>query len=197
MRKKMTDIAVNAAKGIGYTSAGTIEFLLDEDGSFYFMEMNTRIQVEHPVTEMITSIDLVKTQIEVAAGKKLPFKQSDITFQGHAIECRINAEDPETFVPSAGKITGFNIPKGPGVRVDTAAYEGAVVPPNYDSLVAKVIARGKDRAEAIARMSRCLDFMVVEEIKTTIPLLRKVLKAKKFIKGTYTTNFLAEDILKR
>lgn len=195
-RQEMAAIAVNAARKMGYSSAGTMEFLLDEDLSFYFMEMNTRIQVEHPVSEMNTSIDLVKTQISVAAGESLHFRQEDITFQGHSIECRINAEDPETFLPSPGKITAFNIPKGPGVRVDTAIYEGGWIPPNYDSLIAKVIVHGNDREEAIARMKRCLEFMVVEEIKTTIPVLLRVLNHKKFIKGDYSTNFLAKEILK-
>jgi acetyl-CoA carboxylase biotin carboxylase subunit len=197
MRQEIASIAVKAGEAIGYTNAGTIEFLLDEDGKFFFMEMNTRIQVEHPVTEMITGIDLVKTQIKVAAGHKLLFRQEDIQFLGHSIECRVNAEDPETFLPSPGKITGFNLPKGPGVRVDTAAYEGGWIPPNYDSLIAKVVVRGQDREEAIARMDRCLEFMVVEEIKTTIPLLLKVLRNKSFREGDYSTRFLDEQIFKR
>jgi acetyl-CoA carboxylase biotin carboxylase subunit len=197
MREQITSIAVKAGEAIGYTNAGTIEFLLDEDGSFFFMEMNTRIQVEHPVTEMITGIDLVKTQIKVAAGHKLSFRQDDVQFLGHAIECRVNAEDPETFLPSPGKITGFNLPKGPGVRVDTAAYEGGWIPPNYDSLIAKVVVHGQDRDEAIARMDRCLEYMVVEEIKTTIPLLLRVLRDEKFQKGDYSTRFLDEQIFKR
>ena len=194
MRAEIASIAVKAAEAIGYTNAGTVEFLLDEDGKFFFMEMNTRIQVEHAVTEMITGIDLVKTQIMVAAGQELPFGQKDIMFLGHAIECRVNAEDPETFLPSPGKITGYNVPKGPGVRVDTAIYEGGWIPPNYDSLIAKVIVRGQDRSEAIARMDRCLELMVVEEIKTTIPLLLKVLRNNKFHEGNYSTRFLDEEI---
>jgi len=161
------------------------------------MEMNTRIQVEHPVTEMVTGIDIVKTQIQVAAGRKLPFKQSDVVFHGHSIECRINAEDPVNFLPCPGKITAFNVPKGPGVRVDTAVYQGGEIPPHYDSLLAKVIVHGNDRKEAIARMERCLDFMVVEEIETTIPLLLKVIKKKRFRKGDYTTRFLDEEIFKK
>lgn len=196
-RQQMADISVKATRELGYDSAGTIEFIYDASGKFYFMEMNTRIQVEHPVSEMVTSVDLIKAQIKVAAGEKLPYTQDDITFQGHAIECRINAEDPETFMPSAGKITAYNIPKGPGVRVDTAIYEGAKIPPNYDSLIAKVIVHGSNREEAIARMRRCLEFMVVEEVKTTIPLQLKVLAHKKFQEGDYNTNFLAEHILKK
>jgi acetyl-CoA carboxylase biotin carboxylase subunit len=194
-REKMADVSVKATAALGYDSAGTIEFIYDETGNFYFMEMNTRIQVEHPVSEMVTSVDLIKAQIKVAAGEKLPFTQEDITFQGHAIECRINAEDPETFMPSAGKITAYNIPKGPGVRVDTAIYEGAKIPPNYDSLIAKVIVHGSNREEAIARMRRCLEFMVVEEVKTTIPLQLKVLAHPKFQAGEYTTAFLENHIL--
>ncbi len=196
IRAEMTRIAVEAARAIEYSSAGTMEFLLDEDGSFYFMEMNTRIQVEHPVTEMVTGLDLVKAQIQVAAGRKLPFKQNRIGFHGHSIECRINAEDPVSFTPSPGKITAFNIPKGPGVRVDTAAYEGAWIPPNYDSLIAKVVVHGNDRKEAIVRMQRCLECMVVEEVKTTIPLLLRVVKNRRFRKGDYSTRFLVEEILK-
>ncbi|HUX08478.1 MAG TPA: acetyl-CoA carboxylase biotin carboxylase subunit [Acidobacteriota bacterium] len=197
MREEIASIAVKAAESIGYTNAGTVEFLLDEDGKFYFMEMNTRIQVEHAVTEMITGIDLVKTQIRVAAGHKLTFTQEDINFQGHAIECRVNAEDPVTFLPSPGKITGYNVPKGPGVRVDTAVYEGSWIPPNYDSLIAKVVVRGQDRKEAIARMDRSLEFMVVEDIKTTISLLLRVLRNKKFRKGDYSTRFLDDEIFNK
>lgn len=195
IRKEMADISVRATKALGYSSTGTIEFLYDQDGSFYFMEMNTRIQVEHPVSEMVTSIDLIKTQIRSAAGEVLAYSQSDITFQGHAIECRINAEDPDTFMPSAGNITAFNIPKGPGVRVDTAIHEGSIISPYYDSLIAKVIVHGNDREEAIARMQRCLQFMVVEEIKTTVPLHLKVLEHDRFRRGDYNTNFLTEEIL--
>lgn len=194
IRKKMTDVSVNATKALGYSGAGTIEFLYDDDGSFYFMEMNTRIQVEHPVTEMVTGIDLIKEQIKVAAGEKLSIKQKDILFQGHAIECRVNAEDPETFMPSAGQVEAFNIPKGPGVRVDTAVYEGSMISPHYDSMIAKVIVHGKDREEAISRMLRCLDFMVVEGPKTTIPLQARVLKHKKFVSGDFSTNFLDNEL---
>lgn len=197
LRQEMTSIAVDALKSIGYTSAGTMEFLLDEDGQFYFMEMNTRIQVEHPVTEMVTGIDLVKTQILSAAGKKLPYKQEDVNLHGHSIECRINAEDSDSFTPSPGKITAFIIPRGPGVRVDTALYEGGWVPPNYDSLVAKVVVHGKDRKESLVRMRRCLDFMVVEDISTTIPLLKRVLKNRRFARGDYSTRFLDEEIFKK
>ena len=197
LRAKIAGVAVEAGLAIGYDNAGTVEFLLDDSGGYYFMEMNTRIQVEHPVTEMVTGIDMVKTQIAVAAGKKLPFRQEDVSFHGHSIECRINAEDPETFLPSPGIITAFNVPKGPGVRVDTAIHEGGIIPPNYDSLIAKVIVHGNDRKEAIARMERCLEFMVVEEIKTTIPLHRRVLRHKKFRKGDYSTFFLDEEIFKK
>ena len=195
-RREMTSIAVDAARSIGYSSAGTMEFLLDEDGKFYFMEMNTRIQVEHPVTEMVTGMDLVKTQILVAAGKKLPYKQHQVTLHGHSIECRINAEDPETFTPSPGTITAFVIPRGPGVRIDTAMHEGAAVPPHYDSLIAKVVVLSNERREALARMERCLEFMVVEGIKTTIPLFHRVIKNRKFRRGDYSTRFLTEEIFK-
>lgn len=191
-RERMGAVAVKACKEIGYTSAGTFEFLLDEDGSFYFMEMNTRIQVEHPVTEMVTLADIVRNQIRIAEGADLGYEQSDVQIAGHSIECRINAEDPETFRPSPGKITAFNIPGGPGVRVDTAVYPGYVVPPYYDSMIAKLIVHAKTREMAIARMARALDMMVVEGIKTTIPLHQKIMADPKFQAGDFSTKFMEE-----
>ncbi len=192
LRDKMGAVAVNACKRIGYTSAGTFEFLLDEDGSFYFMEMNTRIQVEHPVTEMVTLADIVRNQIRIARGEDLAFKQEDVPIVGHSIECRINAEDPKTFVPSPGKITAFNIPGGPGVRVDTAVFPGYVVPPYYDSMIAKLIVHARTRELAIARMRRALEAMVVEGIKTTIPLHIKIMNDEKFQAGDFSTKFMEE-----
>ncbi|MBC7898818.1 MAG: acetyl-CoA carboxylase biotin carboxylase subunit [Saprospiraceae bacterium] len=191
-REKMGAVAVKACQEIGYSSAGTFEFLLDEDGSFYFMEMNTRIQVEHPVTEMVTLADIVRNQIRVASGEDLQYQQSDVQIVGHSIECRINAEDPKTFVPSPGKITAFNIPGGPGVRVDTAVYPGYVVPPYYDSMIAKLIVHARTRDLAIARMQRALDMMVVEGIKTTIPLHKKIMADERFQKGDFSTKFMEE-----
>ncbi|RMG08347.1 MAG: acetyl-CoA carboxylase biotin carboxylase subunit [Acidobacteria bacterium] len=192
LRKRMGEVAVQACKEIGYSSAGTFEFLLDEDGSFYFMEMNTRIQVEHPVTEMVTAIDIVRQQIRIAQGEELGFEQNDIQLFGHSIECRINAEDPETFVPSPGKITGLNIPGGPGVRVDTAVYSGYTVPPFYDSMIAKLIVHARSRDLAIARMRRALEAMVVEGIKTTIPLHLKIMNDERFQAGDFSTKFMEE-----
>ena len=191
-REKMGAVAVKACQEIGYSSAGTFEFLLDEDDSFYFMEMNTRIQVEHPVTEMVTLADIVRNQIRIAEGEELGFSQSDVLIIGHSIECRINAEDPETFVPSPGKITAFNIPGGPGVRVDTAVYPGYVVPPFYDSMIAKLIVHARTRDLAIARMKRALEMMVVEGIKTTIPLHLKIMNDEKFQKGDFSTKFMED-----
>ncbi len=181
---------VDALKELNYWSAGTVEFLRDETGKLYFIEMNARIQVEHPVTEMVTGVDLVKSQIRLAVGEKLEDVVGKVEFRGHAIECRINAEDPVTFVPSAGRITAFRVPGGPGIRVDTAAYSDAVVAPYYDSLVAKLIAHGKDRAEAIARMRRGLEGFVIEGIKSTIPLHRQILVDPDFIAGKFDTHFL-------
>jgi acetyl-CoA carboxylase biotin carboxylase subunit len=191
-RAEMGAVAVNACKQIGYTSAGTFEFLLDEDGSFYFMEMNTRIQVEHPVTEMVTLADIVRNQIMIATGTNMNFRQEEVQIVGHSIECRINAEDPVKFTPSPGRITAFNIPGGPGVRVDTAVYPGYVVPPNYDSMIAKLIVHARTRELAIARMRRALDMMVVEGIKTTIPLHRKIMADERFQKGDFSTKFMEE-----
>jgi len=181
---------VAALVQVGYTSAGTVELLMDEDGSIYFIEMNARIQVEHPVTEMVTGVDLVKSQIRLAAGEKLGDAVGKPTLRGHAIECRINAEDPETFVPSAGHITVFRTPGGPGIRVDTAAHADGVIPPYYDSLVAKLIAHGDTRSEAIVRMRRALEMFVIEGIKTSIPLQRKIMMDSDFIEGRLDTHFL-------
>src|SRR5215470_16270038 len=192
LREKMGAVAVNACKEIGYSSAGTFEFLLDEDGSFYFMEMNTRIQVEHPVTEMVTLADIVRNQIMIATGEDLGYVQEDVQIVGHAIECRINAEDPVKFTPSPGKITAFNIPGGPGVRVDTAVYPGYVVPPYYDSMIAKLIVHARTRELAISRMQRALDMMVVEGIKTTIPLHQKIMADDRFRRGDFSTKFMEE-----
>lgn len=191
LRKKMGKVAVDGALKIGYEGAGTIEFLLDEDGNFYFMEMNTRIQVEHPVTEMVVNRDLLKDQIRVAAGEKLGYKQKDVVLSGHAIECRINAEDWErNFMPSPGEIISFNVPGGPGIRVDTHAYGRYHIPPYYDSLIAKLIAVGRDREEALARMNRALDEFVIEGIKTTIPFHKKLINHPDFKSGKFDTGFL-------
>ncbi|KAB2962934.1 MAG: acetyl-CoA carboxylase biotin carboxylase subunit [Thermoanaerobaculia bacterium] len=189
LREKMGEASVRLCQHVGYQNAGTIEYLLDHDGSFYFMEMNTRIQVEHPVTEMVTGVDLVKLQIAIAAGERLTIP-SGLRHRGHAIECRINAEDPRTFAPSPGRLTTFHLPGGPGVRVDTHGYEDYVVPPHYDSLVAKLIAHGNDREEAIARMKRALDFFVIEGIRTIIPLHREILRDPVFRSGRFSTRFM-------
>jgi acetyl-CoA carboxylase biotin carboxylase subunit len=189
-RKKIGKQVVDALTKLGYHSAGTVEFLREDSGNLYFIEMNARIQVEHPVTEMVTGVDLVKAQIRVAAGEKLDKILSPVEFRGHAIECRINAEDPETFTPSAGRVTAFRVPGGPGIRVDTACYSDCVIPPYYDSLIAKIIAHGDTRAEAIARMNRGLDGFVVEGIKTTIPLHKRILADPDFIAGKFDTHFL-------
>jgi acetyl-CoA carboxylase biotin carboxylase subunit len=189
-RKRVGNQVVKALEKIGYSSAGTVEFLREESGNLYFMEMNARIQVEHPVTEMVTSVDLVKSQIRLAAGEILSDVVGPVEFRGHAIECRINAEDPDTFTPSAGRITAFRVPGGPGIRVDTAAYSDAVIPPYYDSLIAKIIAHGHDRAEAIARMRNALGGFVVEGVKTTIPLQKRILTDPDFQSGDIDTHFL-------
>ena len=192
LRDKMGAVAVKACKKIGYSSAGTFEFLLDEDGRFYFMEMNTRIQVEHPVTEMVTLADIVRNQIRIATGENIGYRQDEVVINGHSIECRINAEDPVKFTPSPGRITAFNIPGGPGVRVDTAVYPGYVVPPYYDSMIAKLIVHARTRELAIARMQRALEMMVVEGIKTTIPLHLKIMADEKFRAGDFSTKFMEE-----
>jgi acetyl-CoA carboxylase biotin carboxylase subunit len=195
-RLKMGELAANGAATIGYRNAGTMEFLYDQDGSFYFMEMNTRIQVEHPVTEEVTGIDLVKEQILVAAGEPMTFRQEDVKLSGHAIECRINAEDFEhNFRPSPGKVTYWYRPGGPGLRVDSHVYAGYTIPPYYDSMIGKLIAHGKDRAEAIRRMEIALEEMIVEGIKTTIPFHRLALASEKFRNGDLSTRFV-EELLK-
>ena len=194
LRNEMGAVAVKACKEIGYSSAGTFEFLLDEDERFYFMEMNTRIQVEHPVTEMVTLADIVRNQIRIATGENIGYTQDEVQITGHSIECRINAEDPVKFTPSPGMITAFNIPGGPGVRVDTAVYPGYVVPPYYDSMIAKLIVHARTRDIAIARMSRALDMMVIEGIKTTIPLHQKIMADEKFQKGEFSTKFMEEFV---
>jgi acetyl-CoA carboxylase, biotin carboxylase subunit len=191
LREKIGAVLCKTLSEIGYVNAGTIEFLMDEDGSMHFIEMNTRIQVEHPVTEMVTDVDLVKSQILLAAGARLEeVLQGPIVHRGHAIECRINAEHPEKFTPSAGKITVFHPPGGTGVRVDTAAYEQGTIPPYYDSLIAKLIVRGKDRNEAISRMSRALEMFIIEGIYTTIPLQRRILADPDFRAGKVDTTFI-------
>jgi acetyl-CoA carboxylase biotin carboxylase subunit len=190
LRARMGKTAVDAARSVQYTNAGTIEFLLDPQGNYYFMEMNTRIQVEHGVTELVTGRDLVKEQILVAAGAALSFSQKDVSFTGHALECRINAEDPFTFVPSPGTIRHFYQPGGPGVRVDTFAHEGCEITPFYDSMIAKLMTHGRDRTEAIARMKRSLEVMVVEGIKTNIPLHLRILEDPDFRAGKLDTRFM-------
>ena len=192
LRDKIGGILVKSLAEIGYMNAGTIEFLMDEDRSLHFIEMNTRIQVEHPVTEMTTDVDLVKSQILIAAGQKLHEVILDhpVYFRGHAIECRINAEHPERFTPSAGKITALNLPGGTGIRVDTAAYAEGVIPPYYDSLIAKLCARGRDREEAISRMQRALDMFVVEGIHTSIPLHKRIMADEDFRAGNFDTKFM-------
>jgi len=190
MRRKMGGIVIDAAKAVQYTNAGTFEFLMDSEGRFYFMEANTRLQVEHPVTEMVTGIDIVKEQIRIAAGERLSFKQSEVTFSGHSIECRVNAEDPETFVPSPGVIHVFSVPGGPGVRVETFAHSECTISPFYDSMIAKIIVHGRDRSEAIARMRRALEMTVIEGIKTTIPLHLRILNDPDFVAGKLSTSFM-------
>jgi acetyl-CoA carboxylase biotin carboxylase subunit len=197
MRRKMGSTVNDAAKAVKYTNAGTFEFLMDADGRFYFMEANTRLQVEHPVTEMVTGIDIVKEQIRIASGERLSFKQSEVTFTGHSIECRVNAEDPETFVPSPGVIHVFSVPGGPGVRVETFAHSECTISPFYDSMIAKIIVHGRDRHEAIARMRRTLEMTVVEGIKTTIPLHLKILQDPDFIAGKLSTSFMERFLAQR
>jgi len=193
LRERIGERCVDACRRIGYRGAGTFEFLF-EDGEFFFIEMNTRIQVEHPVTEMITGIDLVQEQIHVAAGEKLRFRQKDIQFRGHAIECRINAEDPYRFTPSPGRITSYHPPGGPGIRVDSHVYQGYTVPPNYDSMVGKVIAYGATREQAMARMRIALSEMVVEGIQTNIPLHRELLNDTRFLRGGVSIHYLEQKL---
>ena len=193
---KMGERVVEACKKINYRGAGTFEFLF-EDGEFYFIEMNTRVQVEHPVTEMVTGIDIVQEQIRVAAGEKLRLRQRDIVLKGHAIECRINAEDPYRFTPSPGRITAWHPPGGPGVRVDSHAYTGYFVPPNYDSMIGKVICYGDTRDQALARMRIAMSEMVVEGIKTNIPLHRELLIDEKFVLGGTSIHYLEKRLAAR
>lgn len=193
LRKEMGEAAVKAAKAVGYKNAGTIEFLLDKNGKYYFMEMNTRIQVEHPITEMVTGVDLIKEQIKIAAGEKLDLKQEDIKLNGHAIECRINAENPEAgFRPSPGKIQRMHIPGGPGVRLDSAAYQGYVIPPTYDSMIGKLIVHGKTREEAINKMKRALGEFVIEGIDTNIDFQFNILTNEVFASGDFDTSFITK-----
>lgn len=190
LRREIGRVAVEAIKAVHYRNAGTVEFLLDKDHNFYFMEVNARIQVEHPVTEMVTGIDLIKEQIRVAAGMPLPFRQQDIRLAGHSFECRINAEDPEKFTPCPGVITRYHPPGGIGVRVDSAMESNSTVVPHYDSMIAKLITHGQHREEAMARMRRALDEFVIEGIKTTIPLHRRIFSDAEFMKGRVSTSFL-------
>lgn len=191
LRTRIGEAALRGARAVGYENAGTMEFLLDRDNNFYFMEMNTRLQVEHPVSEMVSGVDIVKAQILIAAGEKMPFRQEDIKLKGWAIECRINAEDTERdFMPSPGTITAFNVPGGPGVRVDTHVYQGFTISPYYDSMVAKLITYAPTRKECIMRMQRALDEFVVEGIKTTIPFHQKVFQSEEFMRGELYTDFV-------
>ncbi|SQB33718.1 acetyl-CoA carboxylase biotin carboxylase subunit [Clostridium cochlearium] len=194
LRNKMGEAAVRAAKYVGYKNAGTIEFLLDKHNNFYFMEMNTRIQVEHPITEFITGVDLIKEQIKIAAGMKLSFSQEDIKIQGHSIECRINAEDTlNNFMPCPGRISGLFIPGGLGIRVDSNIYDGYTIPPTYDSMIAKLIVHGRDRHEAINKMKRALGEFLIDGIKTNIDYHMSILNNEKFISGNYDTGFIGRD----
>ena len=192
-RKKMGEVAVNAVKEIGYSNAGTIEFLVDKNKDFYFMEMNTRVQVEHPVTESVTGIDIIKEQIKIASGEPLSYKQKDITFTGHSMEVRINAEDPsKNFMPCPGKITDLHLPGGNGVRIDTAIYPGYTIPPYYDSMIAKIIVHGKNRDEAIAKMKSAISELVVEGITTNADFILKILEDKDFVSNNYDTSFISK-----
>jgi len=192
LRHELGEQVVQAMKAVGYENVGTVEFLFAEDGSSYFLEMNTRVQVEHPVTEMVTGLDIVKEQIRAAAGEKLRFSQQDIVFRGHSIECRINAECPERFTPSPGRITAYHPPGGPGIRVDSAAFTEYLVSPHYDSLIAKLIAHGSDRQETLARLNRALDLFVIEGIQTLIPLHKKIINHPDFIEGQFDTSFVSQ-----
>jgi acetyl-CoA carboxylase biotin carboxylase subunit len=190
LRHRIGDLIIGAVQEVGYFNVGTLEFLVDDNRRFYFMEMNTRVQVEHPVTELVTGVDIVRDQILIAAGAKLPHSPEDIQLRGHALECRINAEDPKTHRPSPGKIETWSAPGGPGVRIDTAAYAEYVIPPYYDSLLAKLVVHGATRDEAIRRMERALDMFVVEGVQTTIPLHQEILRHPDFRRGDIHTNFL-------
>ena len=192
-RKKMGEVAINAVKQIGYTNAGTIEFLVDKNKDFYFMEMNTRVQVEHPITEMITGVDIIKEQIRIASGEVLSYKQKDIVFTGHSMEVRINAEDPDrNFMPCPGTITDLHLPGGNGVRIDTAIYPGYKIPPTYDSMIAKIIVHGKDRNESIAKMRSAIAELVVDGIKTNADFILKILSDEDFKNNNYDTSFIAK-----
>lgn len=196
LRNKLSEVAIKVAKVANYTNAGTVEFLVDKNKNFYFMEMNTRIQVEHPITEENTGIDLIKEQIRIAAGEKLRFKQNKINIVGHSIECRINAENPsKNFRPSPGKITGLNLPGGNGIRIDTSVYEGYTIPPTYDSMIAKIIAHGNTRNEAIAKMKRALEELVIEGVETNRDFLFDIITNLDFIRGNYDTSFIEKEIL--
>jgi acetyl-CoA carboxylase biotin carboxylase subunit len=197
LRQRMATAAVRAAQAVRYTNAGTVEFLLDADRDFYFIEMNTRIQVEHPVTEGVTGIDLVKEQIQIAAGEPLSVCQDDVSLHGHAIECRINAEDPQTYAPSPGRINTFHLPGGPGLRVDTVAHADCVVTPFYDSMIAKLISKGNNRTEAISRMRRALESFIIEGIKTNIPLQLRIISDPDFASGSFDTQFMDRFVSKR
>lgn len=197
LRNRMGEAAIKAAKAAGYTSCGTIEFLVDSDKNFYFMEMNTRIQVEHPITEERTGIDIVKAQIKIAAGEPLRIKQKDVEFKGYSIECRINAENPsKNFMPCPGTITGLNLPGGNGIRIDTSIYEGYTIPPSYDSMIAKIITHGDTRNEAISKMKRALEETVIEGVDTNLDFLFKIIKNPNFIRGNFDTSFIEKEILK-
>ncbi|GLC29859.1 acetyl-CoA carboxylase biotin carboxylase subunit [Clostridium omnivorum] len=194
LRKEMGEVAVRAAKAVNYTNAGTIEFLVDKHGNYYFMEMNTRIQVEHPITEMVTGVDLIKEQINIAAGRTLSIAQESVQVKGHAIECRINAENPEKgFRPSPGKIERLHVPGGLGVRLDSAVYQGYTIPPTYDSMVAKLIVYGRDREEAISKMRRALGEFVIEGVDTNIEFQFKIINNKSFVEGNFDTGFIGKE----
>ena len=194
LRDEMGKAALKAVKAAKYSNAGTIEFLVDKYGKFYFMEMNTRIQVEHPVTEWVTGLDIVKEQIKIASGEKLSFKQKDIEFKGHSIECRVNAENPDkNFMPCPGEIKDLNLPGGNGVRIDTAVYTGYKIPPTYDSMIAKIIVHSDTRKEAIAKMKRALDECVIDGIDTNIDFLYKILENENFVKGNFDTSFISKE----
>lgn len=193
-RRKMGETAINAVKEIGYTNAGTIEFLVDKNQDFYFMEMNTRVQVEHPVTEMVTGVDIIKEQIRIASGEELQYEQKDIIFTGHSMETRINAENPnKNFMPCAGTIKGLHLPGGNGVRIDTAIYSGYTIPPNYDSMIAKIIVHGKDRQETIQKMKSAVAELVVDGIQTNADFILKILDNEKFINNKYDTSFIEKE----
>ena len=197
LRSKMGSIAVKVAKTANYTSCGTIEFLVDSDKNFYFMEMNTRIQVEHPLTEMRTGIDLVKEQIKIAAGEELKIKQKDVSFNGHSIECRINAENPnKNFIPCPGKINEINLPGGNGIRIDTAIYNGYTIPPYYDSMIAKIIVHGSNRNEALSKMKRALEELVIDGVETNRDFLFDIIRKPNFIRGNFDTSFIEKEMIK-